>query len=361
MIRVAFVLPHLRPGGAERCVVNWIGTLDRSRYRPLLMLNRVEGAFLDMLPDDVMPIALGGQRTAMLSRKLASVLTERRVDVAYSATNAMNLALLAARTSVRRIVSEHTPPQAYLAEAKLPLLRRFAMRRLYPRADAVAVPTDRIGVELSAVIKQHLPVTTIPNPVVGKIITAPKDRQTDGIFRILSAGRLVPAKGFDTLIDACAALAASGVAYHLDIYGEGASRDALAQRIASAGLADRVTLTGAGDLTEAMRAADLFVLASRREGFGNVIVEAMAAGLPVLATRSGGPETIIDHGRNGWLVAPDDASALGEALIRLARDPDRERVVTAARYTAQRYDIAPSTELLSALIDRVVAARYMVA
>ena len=361
MIRVAFVLPHLRPGGAERCVVNWIGALDRSRYRPLLMLNRVEGAFLDLLPDDVTPIALGGQRAAMLSRKLGAVLDEHRVDVAYSATNATNLALLAARTSVRRIVSEHTPPQAYLAEAKLPLLRRFAMRRLYPRADAIAVPTDRIGAELSAVLKQRLPVTTIPNPVVGEIVIARKDRRTDGVFRILSAGRLVPAKGFDTLIDACAALAASGVAYHLDIYGEGASRDDLARRIAAAGLADRVTLTGAGDLTEAMRAADLFVLASRREGFGNVIVEAMATGLPALATRSGGPETIIDHDSNGWLVAPDDATALGEALVHLARDPDRKRVVAAAGETAQRYDIATSTKQFSTLIDRVVAARYMVA
>ncbi len=357
MIRVAFVLPHLRAGGAERCVVNWIGALDRTRYRPLLLLNRVEGAFLDLLPEDVKPVSLGGQRAAFLSRRLAAVLAEHRVDVAYSATNAMNLALLVARTPVRRIISEHTPLKAYLAEAKLPVLRRFAMRRLYPRADAITAPTDRIGQDLRVALGRALPVVTIPNPVVGTISAAERDRRNDGVFRIISAGRLVPAKGFDTLIDACAFLAARGFVFHLDIYGEGSSRDDLASRIAKAGLADRVTLGGAGDLTEPMRAADLFVLASRREGFGNVIVEAMAAELPVLATRSGGPETIIDHDRNGWLVAPDDPAALGEALIRLARDADRDRVVAAAHDTAKRYDIATSTTAFAALIDRVVGAR----
>lgn len=357
MIHVAFVLPHLRAGGAERCVINWIGALDRARYRPLLLLNRVEGAFLDLLPDDVTPIALGGRRAALLPRKLAAVLAEHRVDVAYSATNAMNLALLATRTQAKRIVSEHTPPEAYLSEAKLPFLRRFAMRRLYPRADAIAVPTDRIGEELSKVLGRLLPSVTIANPVIAGVPAPLRDQRADDVFRILSAGRLVPAKGFDILVDACAILAGRGVSFRLEICGEGAAHDGLARRISGAGLADRIILRGVCDLPEAMRTADLFVLASRREGFGNVIVEAMAAGLPVLATRSGGPETIIADGRNGWLVAPGDATALGEALVRLAHDPDRDRVVAPARETAQRYDIKTSTAAFSALIDRVAATR----
>lgn len=359
MIRVGFVLPHLRPGGAERCVVNWLGALDRQRFRPFLFLKRVEGAFLDLLPGDVTPVALGGARAARLPGAIAAALDAARIDVAYSATNAMNLALLAARTQARRIVSEHTSPAAYLAEAKLPFLRRLAMRRFYPAADAVAVPTEAIAAELRRTLARPLAIAVLPNPVIAGS-PPPRARRDDGMVHILSAGRLVPAKGFDTLIDACALLAAEGVAFDLTIRGEGALRDDLLRRIAAAGLRGRVAIEGYGDLAPAMAAADLLVLASRREGFGNVIVEAMAAGLPVLATTTDGPSGLIDDGVTGWLVPPGDPRALAAAIGRIAGDPARVRVVAPARDVARRYTVATATRTFEALVERV-AARSMAA
>lgn len=349
MIRLGFVLPHLRPGGAERCVVNWLRALDRERFAPCLFLKRVEGAFLDLLPADVIPIPLGGARAALLPAAIGKALAEHRIHVAYSATNAVNLALMASRTSARRIVSEHTSPKAYLAEAKLRTLRRLAMRRFYPRADAVAVPTEAIGRELRAALGGPLPTAVIPNPVIEG---EPLPRTPhDGPFRILAAGRLVPAKGFDTLVDALAML--PDVEAH--IHGDGPLGADLRARIAAANLTDRVHLHGYADLAPAMASADLFVLSSRREGFGNVIVEAMAAGLPVLATRTPGPAALIDDGVTGWLVQPEDVSALAAAIARIARDPSRNRVVAPAREVASRYTVAASTAAFEALVMRVAA------
>lgn len=357
MIRLGFILPHLRAGGAERCVVNWIGALDRRRIRPFLFLKRVEGDFLDLLPADVTPIALGGARAARLPGSIAAALAAARIDVAYSATNAMNVALLAARTPVRRIVSEHTSPAAYLAEAKLPFLRRLAMRTLYPRADAVAVPTERIAAELRATLGQPLAAIVLPNPVIDARPPLPR-AAPESVVRLLAAGRLVPAKGHDVLIDACAMLARQGLDFRLSIRGEGPLEPALRARIAAAGLADRVTIEGYGDLAPAMAAADLLVLASRREGFGNVIVEAMAAGLPVLATATDGPAGLIDDGASGWLVPPEDSTALAAAIARIVADPARDRVVGPACAVAARYDIAASTAALTELVERI-AGRSM--
>lgn len=359
MIRVAFVLPHLRPGGAERCVVNWLGTLDRELVAPSLFLKCVDGAFLDLLPADVVPVSLGGARAALLPAAIGRALADHRIDVAYSATNAVNLALMAARTRARRIVSEHTPPDAYLAEVKLGTLRRLAMRRFYPRADAVAVPTDAIGSDLARVLGVPLATATIANPVVAG---PPLPRVAhEGPFRILAAGRLVPAKGFDTLIDACAQLTGAGVQFATEIYGDGPLRAELQASIDAAGLGGSVRLCGHSDLAPAMARADLFVLSSRREGFGNVVIEAMAAGLPVLATRGGGPEALIADRATGWLVAPEDARALAEAIAAIIGDPMRDRVVEPARAIAGRYTVAASTAALEALLTRVAAQRSMAA
>jgi glycosyltransferase involved in cell wall biosynthesis len=349
MIRLGFVLPHLRPGGAERCVVNWLRALDRERFTPLLFLKRVDGAFLDLLPADVVLIPLGGARAALLPAAIGKALAEHRIDVAYSATNAVNLALMASRTTARRIVSEHTSPQAYLAEAKLRTLRRLAMRRFYPRADVVAVPTEAIGRELGGALGVSLPTAVLPNPVVEGEPLPPAPH--DGPFRILAAGRLVAAKGFDTLIDALAML--PGVEAH--IHGDGPLEADLRARIAAAGLTNRVHLHGYADLAPAMAGADLFVLSSRREGFGNVIVEAMAAGLPVLATRTPGPQALIEDGVTGWLTPRDDAAALAAAIARIARDPQRDRVIGPAREVASRYTVATSTAAFEALVARVAA------
>lgn len=158
---------------------------------------------------------------------------------------------------------------------------------------------------------------------------------------ILAAGRLIDKKGFATLIDACAQLQARGRVFECHIFGTGPLMAELRRRADSAGLASMVELPGwapAGQLRDAMGTAAVFAMPSRvaaggdRDGIPNVVLEAMAAGLPVVATDvSGMPEAVSD-GVTGLLVEPDDANALAEALERVLSDTELSaRLGAAAR------------------------------
>ncbi|HEV2746189.1 MAG TPA: glycosyltransferase [Allosphingosinicella sp.] len=359
-LRLAFILPHFHPGGAERVVLNLLRQLDRGRFAPHLFLARAEGAFLDKVPADVPVTTLGERRARHLPGAIRRALRANRIEAAYAATNAVNLALLASavggKASALRIVSEHTSPAPYLAEAKHRRLRRLLMRHLYPRAAAIAVPTEGIAAELKAALaRPDLPTLVLPNPVTDRI--AARKPAPDGARpRLVAAGRLVPAKGFDLLIEAAAMLDARGLDFELAIFGDGPERDYLADLIGQLELGGKVRLAGAtAELERELARADLFVLSSRREGFGNVIVEAMAAGAPVLATACDGPRSLIRDGENGFLAPPDSAAGLAAVLEKLLRSPHRRAaVVAAAAETARGYEVAAATAAFErALLDLV--------
>lgn len=358
-LRIAFLLPHFRPGGAERVVLNWIKAMDRSRFQPVLMLGKRDGAFLQELPDDVEPVILGGGRALLRPWHIGRQLRRHRVVLAYAATNAMNLALMqAGARNTKRIISEHTMPDAYLATAKWRCFRTRQMRRLYPRADAVAVPTPAIAGALGRIIAAPMRVHVLRNPVVSIGERQKRNPATATGQHLVSAGRLVPEKGFDLLIDAVAALRRQGHDATLAIYGEGPLREALQAQIGSLGLEDHVHLRGhVGDLRPELEPASLFVLASRREGFGNVLIEAMAAGVPVLATRCGGPDSFITDGENGWLADPEDSAGLARRIAALLADPSmRDSTLAAAFSTAAHYDVAQSTRHFERLISAMVSS-----
>lgn len=161
-------------------------------------------------------------------------------------------------------------------------------------------------------------------------------------LRIVSCGQLERYKGMHLLVEACATLHREGVPLECWIVGEGPYRQHLEQQIAAAGMDDLVHLTGAQPHAEVARLlaeADVFALASelggksgRRDVIANVIVEAMAAGLPAIASRIPGAEELVEDGVNGFLVRPNRAEEVAAALRRLAADPaERARIGAAAR------------------------------
>ena len=163
----------------------------------------------------------------------------------------------------------------------------------------------------------------------------------DRIVRLISVGALVPRKGFDVLIAALATL--SDLPWRLTIVGDRTRDPATATRvendIARRGLDDRIEVLGAVSterLDRLYTEADLFVLASRFEGYGMAYSEALAHGLPIVGTKAGAiPETVPADA--GVLVAPDDVAALSGALRRLIEQPDeRQKLATAARAAAAR-------------------------
>ena len=146
---------------------------------------------------------------------------------------------------------------------------------------------------------------------------------------ILAAGRLIDKKGFDTLIDACAVLRERGVSFACRIFGTGPLMTELRRRVEAAGLAGSVDLPGwapAWQLLDEMGHAAVFAMPSRvaaggdRDGIPNVVLEAMAAGLPVVATNVSGIPEAVSHESTGLLVEPDDVRVLAGALERVLID-----------------------------------------
>ncbi|WP_447972458.1 glycosyltransferase family 4 protein [Nitrospira sp. Kam-Ns4a] len=158
-----------------------------------------------------------------------------------------------------------------------------------------------------------------------------------------SVGWLTPVKGHRVLIEAAARLHRAHDRLHLLLVGSGALRGELERLVERLGLRDRVHFLGhRDDVPACLAAMDLFVLPSLNEGMGRALVEAMAAGRPVIASRVGGVPAIVEDGRTGRLVPPGDPAALAAALDDLLRHPDRARALgeAAARAIGERFGAA---------------------
>jgi glycosyltransferase involved in cell wall biosynthesis len=178
---------------------------------------------------------------------------------------------------------------------------------------------------------------------------------------VLSVGRLVPKKGMKTLIEGCALLRDHGVEFECRIVGNGPLRSDLEEQIVRLELAGTVTLMGAmthDRLVEIYGQATVFALVPQiteegdRDGIPNVLVEAMAAGVPVVSTSVSGIPELVEDGRTGLLVRPGDAAAAAAAVERLLRDSKlRQEIVTAARrQLKQSFECWESTKAIHALL-----------
>jgi sugar transferase (PEP-CTERM/EpsH1 system associated) len=156
-----------------------------------------------------------------------------------------------------------------------------------------------------------------------------------------TVGRLVPVKNQAMLLDALAIVRAQGVSFKAVLAGEGPLLADLQARVTSLGLADQVILAGSRqDVPDILAAYDIFVLSSLSEGLSNVILEAMAAGLPVVATNVGGAGELVQQDRTGALVASADPQAMAAALLDLVRSPEARRAMgQAARASAQNFGL----------------------
>lgn len=190
---------------------------------------------------------------------------------------------------------------------------------------------------------------------------ASEDGGRGGTLRIFSVGRLIEFKGFGRLVESCALLRDRGILFECEIAGDGPLHSALADLIDSTGLADRVRLLGLRsqeEIRRGMAACDVFALACRVDEAGacdvlpTVILEAMGAARPVVSTRLAGVPEMVDDGRTGLLVAPDDPAAFADALTTLAAQPAlRTRLGLAGRAKiAERFAAADTSRQLAGLL-----------
>ncbi|MDQ1619831.1 MAG: hypothetical protein QOE19_2400 [Actinomycetota bacterium] len=180
--------------------------------------------------------------------------------------------------------------------------------------------------------------------------------------RLLAVGRLVRKKGLDTFVDACAVLRDSGLDFEAVIAGESGDHEpAVRRRVLEAGLTDRISFLGPltqDALYEQYRRATVFTLPCRvlddgdRDGIPNVLMEAMACGVPVVTTAVSGITELVHHDENGLIVPPDDAERLAAAISRVVNEPGLAgRLGESGRSTvATRFDAGIMAARMAALV-----------
>lgn len=253
-------------------------------------------------------------------RRLRAVLRREQPEVVVSFIAEMNVITAFASLGLthRLIVSERVDPGAHRLGRAWEFLRRVA----YRRAQAVVVQTARAAEWFATRGVARARLSVVPNPVVPLANGGPAAVDLPEQF-VLGAGRLVRQKGFDVLIEAFSLIAAAHPSLELVICGDGPERDSLLEQAGRLGVAERVRLPGRTDLGPVLARARLFVLASRFEGFPNVLLEALALGVPAIATDCpSGPREILGSSSPEALVPVERADAMAELMQRTLTDAD---------------------------------------
>jgi glycosyltransferase involved in cell wall biosynthesis len=211
-------------------------------------------------------------------------------------------------------------------------------------------------------------ITTIPNGVDLQRFSAAERRRapsTDAQARVTigTIGRLVPVKDQSNLLRALAMLEAGPAGVRASIVGDGPLRNDLDRERRDLGLEEMVQLPGfRADVEHALASFDIFVLSSQSEGMSNTILEAMASGLPVVATRVGGADELVQDGVTGLLVPAHDPAALAKALDTLVSDPGKRRQFGSAgrRRALERFGLERMLNDYEHLYRDIVPARVTI-
>jgi glycosyltransferase involved in cell wall biosynthesis len=336
-------------GGAERVALEIIRELLGAGHQVDLVLVRAEGQLLALVPPAVRIIDLKARRLLGALLPLIRYFRDQRPDaVQVSMWPLTTVAILAHRLAgsrARLMVSDHIAFSHAGRRDKMAI--RMTAAPLYRLADVRVVVSEgaaRDLAELIGVDRGQIELIYNPISVPEEIKPTPEAERLWGGAkdRIVTAGSLKPQKNHALLLRAFARLDRSNA--KLMILGEGPLRPDLERLAAELGIAGRVVLPGFQiDPWPFYASASLFVLSSDYEGFANVVLEAMAAGLPVVSTDCpSGPAEILDQGRFGTLVPVGDEAALANAMVDALDDrgdpePRKARAATFSQGSARRY------------------------
>jgi sugar transferase (PEP-CTERM/EpsH1 system associated) len=335
-IRIMHVVDHLGKGGLENGLVNLINRLDPLRFEHVVYAMRQLGPNRDRLPENVRVICMGKQDTDFPVQVGRLIRDIRAVDpaIVHSRNWGTVEAVVAARylRSCRVVHSEHGLEAQ--AGAREPW-RRTCFRRvvfgLAHRVLAVSYQLRDLHARRTGFAARR--ITVIHNGVdQARFFPDPAARArtrselgiADDELLIGCVGNLLPVKDHVTALQAVAQIAGSLENWRLVIAGEGSERGKLEAFLNQhPDWKARVSLLGTVDrIPELLNGMDVYVLPSLAEGISNSLLEAMATGLPVIATEAGGNPEVVVHGESGLLFRAGDADKLAEHILALDRNPD---------------------------------------
>jgi len=349
-MKIAFLIPILGVGGAERVTISISQGLRPAVETIEIITNEIVGEFVEDARNAAKLYSLETYSTPKMVMKLRKSFQERKPDIVFAQGTRMSFA-----ASLACILPGHRPKVIWCLHN--PYSTKYS---LYPKpvawlltrfASILALqPTKIIGVS-DGVCRSFLhyfgdrfqPKTmTLHNPIPSYKGVPHQERTKFGQKKIIAIGRLERQKNFKLLIETMP-LILRKIDARIDIYGIGPLEKDLNLQIAQLGLEEKIALKGySDDVREHMAESDVFVLSSSWEGLPTVLIEAMSTGVPVVATDCvSGPDEILEGGKWGNLVPEDDPSALAEAIISVLQDGgvdprprarDFEPQVVVARY-----------------------------
>ena len=338
-IPIGFLFRTLDPGGTERQMSELVRRLDPARWQVHVACLRAEGVWLDRVREvapvtDLAVRSFGRAETIDRARAFAGWCVERRIAVLHTADLPSNIfgqpAAAWARVPVRIANRRDVNPGRTAHELVAQRIGYSFAHQVVANCRAAA---DRLRWERVPARK----ISVIPNglDLAGYTPRSPRPAAR----RIVTVANLRREKGHDVLLDAAASVLRRFPDAHFDIIGAGPERAALEARAAALAIAGGVSFLGhCEDIPARLAAADLFVLPSRSEAFPNAVLEAMAMGVPAIASAIGGLLEVIEDQRNGLLVPPGDAAALAAAIGALLADPIRAaQMGAAARARAEEF------------------------
>lgn len=344
---IAIHLPNLQGGGAERLHVNLANDWVKRGYKVDLVLMQERGDLLPLVSPDVTLVNLGVDRIRHAIRAFASYLRRSSPDVTLTAmwplTSASVIAWLISGRPGRLFLSDHVMLSiSAVRELGISLgFLKALMRITYPLVTGIIGVSEGVKNDICRLgnLSENR-VEVIYNPAATGASPGQESAQTrrdlwgtGSAFNVLSVGALKEQKDHETLIRAFARIP-DETDIRLSIVGDGPLRGKLEHLIVALGQQSRIELPGFFiDPSPWFRTADLFVLSSQWEGFGNVLVEALESGLPVISTNcASGPAEILENGRYGQLIPPGDPGAMSAAIISsIGQLRNREQLMRRAK------------------------------
>jgi glycosyltransferase involved in cell wall biosynthesis len=336
MTHIAFFLVNLNGGGAEKVMLSLASGFAEKGIQVDLVVAILEGEYLSLISPKVRLIDLKSSRLVSSLPSLISYLRENRPRILISALEDPNtIAVIAKRlagvsTSVILTVHNHLSRASEQATNLKGKLSPLFVKRFYPYADAIVTVSQGVAEDAAKISNLSLDkFKVIYNPIFTNDLIEKFDEPVNHPWFlqdqppvILGVGRLTKQKDFPTLIRAFA-LVKKQYSARLMILGQGEDLSDLEALVVELGLKENVCFPGfVPNPYSYMKQASLCVLSSIFEGFGNVLVEAMLAGTPVVSTDcESGPSEILANGKYGHLVAVGDFEALATAMIKTLENP----------------------------------------
>lgn len=366
-MRILHVIESLEFGGAEKVLVDLANEFAKQQHAVTILCLKRIGALRAALDArvEVECLHLSEGSHYLLPWRLARLVKASDYDVVHAHTWGVlyetALGGLLAKTPAVVFTSHgNYPPAGHSLLRRLKRYARHALERQVLRRIDMTVPVSNAIKTEIATWAPETKIQTIHNGIEVLPLVEPPGRPLRGnVFRIITVGRLAPVKNHTLLLEAVADLRRE-TAIQLDILGDGPERAALEKLAQSLGIAAHVRFLGfRNDVRAYLAHADAFVITSDYEGISIAILEAMRAGLPVVATDVGGiRETVID-GETGIVVPPRARRELINALRALATDTARRKALGEAAYAffARDFSLAHMVGRYRDLYTRLLAAR----